>query len=122
MAAQLVRLSPVTPLSKIEGILLSRFYTDGTTKPLAPKLITSIAKGEMYFVINTVECLLNPRGYNPSTALQGGKPMGRKLLNVLGNLPHELGGRNRLMGMALRGEYQSLFSRDRKGEAGMDGN
>eukprot|EP00580_Thalassiosira_gravida_P015285 CAMPEP_0201663594 /NCGR_PEP_ID=MMETSP0494-20130426/5333_1 /ASSEMBLY_ACC=CAM_ASM_000839 /TAXON_ID=420259 /ORGANISM="Thalassiosira gravida, Strain GMp14c1" /LENGTH=717 /DNA_ID=CAMNT_0048142213 /DNA_START=151 /DNA_END=2304 /DNA_ORIENTATION=- len=107
---------------KIEGTPLPRFYADGAAKPLAGELITSIAGGEMYFVIDAVERLLSPRGYDPITALHGGEPVGRKLMNFLGNSPHELGERSGLTGMALRREWQSLFGRDGNEEAGMNGN
>jgi len=51
---------------------LPRFYADGAAKPLAGELITAIAGGEMYFVIDALERLLSPRGYDPITALHGG--------------------------------------------------
>ena len=90
MAAQLVRLSPVTPLTKIEGTSTPRFYTDGANKPLADELLISIARGKICFVINAVERLLSPPGYNPIKAMHDGEPVGRKLLIFLGNSPHEL--------------------------------
>ena len=51
---------------------LPRFYADGAAKPLAGELITAIAGGEMYFVIDALERLMCPRGYDPITALHGG--------------------------------------------------
>ena len=45
----------------------------------------------MYFVIDALERLLSPRGYEPNYALHGGEPMGREVMNYLGNSPRELG-------------------------------
>ena len=90
---------------------LPRFYADGAANPIAGQLITSIAGGEMYFVIDALERLLCPRGYDPITALHGGEPVGRKVMNWLGNSPHELGERSGLTGVALRREWQSLFGK-----------
>mmetsp|Transcript_1629 Transcript_1629/g.3491 ORF Transcript_1629/g.3491 Transcript_1629/m.3491 type:complete len:712 (+) Transcript_1629:50-2185(+) len=87
---------------------LPRFYADGAAKPLAGELITAIAGGEMYFVIDALERLISPRGYDPITALHGGEPVGRRVMNWLGNSPHELGERSGLTGVALRKEWQSL--------------
>jgi len=95
-----------------EGTPLPRFYADGAAKPLAGQLITSIAGGEMYFVIDAMERLLSPRGYDPLTALHGGEPVGRRLMNFLGNSPHELGERSGLTGVAMRREWESLFGKD----------
>ena len=96
---------------KKEGTALPRFYADGAAKPLAGQLITAIAGGEMYFVLDALERLLSPRGYDPITALHGGEPVGRKVMNWLGNSPHELGERSGLTGLALRKEWQSLFGK-----------
>ena len=38
----------------------------------------------MYFVIDALERLMSPRGYDPITALHGGEPVGRKVMNWLG--------------------------------------
>ena len=88
---------------------LPRFYADGAAKPLAGELITAIAGGEMYFVLDALERLLSPRGYDPITSLHGGEPVGRKFMNWLGNSPHDLGERSGLTGVALRKEWQSLY-------------
>lgn len=90
---------------------LPRFYADGAAKPLAGQLITAIAGGEMYFVIDALERLLCPRGYDPITALHGGEPVGRRVMNWLGNSPHELGKRSGLTNLALRKEWENLFGR-----------
>jgi hypothetical protein len=91
---------------------LPRFYADGAAKPLAGELITAIAGGEMYFVIDALERLLSPRGYDPITALHGGEPIGRRVMNYLGNSPHDLGERSGLTGAALRREWRAMFGGD----------
>ena len=91
---------------------LPRFYADGAARPLAGELITAIAGGEMYFVIDALERLLSPRGYDPITALHGGEPIGRKVMNWLGNSPHELGERSGLTGAAMRREWRGTFGGD----------
>jgi hypothetical protein len=48
-----------------------RFYADGAAKPEAGQLITKIAGAEMYFVIDALERLLSPRGYEPNYSLHG---------------------------------------------------
>ena len=98
--------------TKKECTPLPRFYADGAAKPLAGQLITAIAGGEMYFVIDAIERLLSPRGYDPITALHGGEPIGRKVMNWLGNSPHDLGERSGLTGVALRREWHELFGKD----------
>ncbi|KAL7529601.1 hypothetical protein ACHAXR_003048 [Thalassiosira sp. AJA248-18] len=90
---------------------LPRFYADGAAKPLAGQLITSIAGGEMYFVLDALERLVSPRGYDPITSLHGGEPVGRRFMNFLGNSPHELGERSGLTGVALRKEWQGLYGK-----------
>ena len=95
--------------TKKELTPLPRFYADGAAKPLAGELITSIAGGEMYFVIDAIERLLSPRGYDPLSALHGGEPIGRKVMNFLGNSPHDLGTRSGLTDVALQNEWQNLF-------------
>ena len=91
---------------------LPRFYADGAARPLAGELITAIAGGEMYFVIDALERLLSPRGYDPITALHGGEPIGRKVMNWLGNSPHDLGERSGLTGAAMRREWRGMFGGD----------
>lgn len=98
--------------TKKERTPLPRFYADGAARPMAGQLITSIAGGEMYFVIDAIERLLSPRGYDPITALHGGEPIGRKVMNWLGNSPHELGERSGLTSVALRREWQDLFGKE----------
>jgi hypothetical protein len=88
---------------------LPRFYADGAAKPEAGQLITAIAGGEMYFVIDALERLLSPRGYDPITALHGGEPVGRRVMNFLGNSPHDLGKRSGLTNLALRKEFVNLY-------------
>ncbi|KAL3806619.1 hypothetical protein ACHAXA_004423 [Cyclostephanos tholiformis] len=97
---------------------LPRFYADGAAKPLAGELITAIAGGEMYFVIDALERLLSPRGYDPITALHGGEPIGRRVMNWLGNSPHDLGERSGLTGAALRREWRGTFGGDGDCEGG----
>ena len=92
-----------------EGTPLPRFYADGAAKPLAGELITAIAGGEMYFVNDALERLLSPRGCDPITALHGGEPVGRRVMNWLGNSPHDMGERSGLTGLALAREWQSRF-------------
>jgi hypothetical protein len=84
---------------------LPRFYADGAARPLARELITIIAGGKMYFIINAIERLLSPRGYGPITALHGGKLIVRRLMNWLGNSPHKLGERSSLTREAMRREW-----------------
>lgn len=91
---------------------LPRFYADGAARPLAGELITAIAGGEMYFVIDALERLLSPRGYDPITALHGGEPIGRRVMNYLKNSPHDLGERSGLTGAALRREWRATFGGD----------
>lgn len=88
---------------------LPRFYADGAAKPLAGQLITQIAGSEMYFVIDAIQRLLSPRGYDPISALHGGEPVGRRIMNFLGNSPQDLGERSGLTGMALRNEWRGRF-------------
>lgn len=102
--------------TKKEQTPLPRFYADGAARPLAGQLITAIAGGEMYFVIDAIERLLTPRGYDPITALHGGEPIGRKVMNWLGNSPHDLGERSGLTGVALRREWQVLFGKEKDSE------
>lgn len=99
----------ITWNTKTELTPLPRFYADGAAHPLAGQLITSIAGGEMYFVIDALERLLSPRGYDPLTALHGGEPIGRKVMNFLGNSPHELGERSGLTEATMRREWRGLF-------------
>ena len=94
---------------KKESTPLPRFYADGAAKPMAGKLITAIAGGEMYFVMDALERLLCPRGMEPITALHGGEPVGRKFMNFLGNSPRELGERSGLTEKALQWEWRSMF-------------
>ena len=93
---------------KTEKTVLPRFYADGAAKPEAGQLITAIAGGEMYFVIDALERLVSPRGYDPITALHGGEPVGRKVMNFLGNSPHDLGERSGLTDAAMRREWSHL--------------
>eukprot|EP00804_Cyclotella_cryptica_P002233 CCRYP_019739-RA/>CCRYP_019739-RA protein AED:0.01 eAED:-0.01 QI:0/0/0/1/1/1/2/0/716 len=86
-----------------------RFYADGAAKPEAGELITKIAGAEMYFVIDAVERLLSPRGYEPISSLHGGEPLGRKVMNYLGNSPRELGERSGITMECLRREWESTF-------------
>lgn len=88
---------------------LPRFYADGAAKLEAGELITAIAGGEMYFVIDALERLLTPRGYDPIAALHGGEPVGRKVMNFLGNSPHDLGSRSGLTNLALKTEFVKLY-------------
>ncbi|KAL7463530.1 hypothetical protein ACHAXS_003889 [Conticribra weissflogii] len=88
---------------------LPRFYADGAAKPEAGRLITAIAGGEMYFVIDALERLICPRGYDPITALHGGEPVGRRVMNFLGNSPHDLGERSGLTDFVLRREWRRMF-------------
>ncbi|KAL7530473.1 hypothetical protein ACHAWF_003390 [Thalassiosira exigua] len=98
---------------------LPRFYADGAAKPLAGQLITRIAGAEMYFVIDALERLLGPRGCDPVSSLHGGEPVGRRVMNWLGNSPRELGGRSGLTEMAMREEWKRAFGRDdREGKGG----
>ncbi|KAK1744265.1 hypothetical protein QTG54_004798 [Skeletonema marinoi] len=96
---------------------LPRFYADGAAKIEAGKLITAIAGGEMYFVIDALERLLSPRGYDPIAALHGGEPVGRKIMNVLGNSPHDLGSRSGLTNLALKTEFAKLYGSESVKEA-----
>ena len=89
---------------------LPRFSADGAAKPLAGQLITSIAGGEMYFVIDALQPLLCPRGYDPISALHGGEPVGRKIMNFLGNSPHELGERSGLTHAAMMNEWSKHYN------------
>ncbi|KAL7445668.1 hypothetical protein ACHAXM_010004 [Skeletonema potamos] len=91
---------------------LPRFYADGAAKREAGELITAIAGGEMYFVIDALERLLTPRGYDPIAALHGGEPIGRKVMNFLGNSPHDLGSRSGLTNLALKTEFVKLYGRE----------
>jgi hypothetical protein len=86
-----------------------RFYPDGAAKPEAGELITKIAGAEMYFVIDAVERLLCPRGYEPISSLHGGEPLGRKVMNYLGNSPRELGERSGITMECLRKEWETTF-------------
>ena len=88
---------------------IPRFYADGAAKRETGELITAIAGGEMYFVIDALERLLSPRGYDPIAALHGGEPVGRKVMNFLGNSPHDLGSRSGLTNLALKTEFVKLY-------------
>jgi len=101
---------------KKEATVLPRFYGDGARKAEAGELITSIAGGEMYFVIDALERLVCPRGYDPVSALHGGEPVGRKVMNFLGNSPHELGERSGLTRAAMEREWAETRGR-RKSDA-----
>ncbi len=96
---------------------LPRFYADGAAKAEAGQLITAIAGGEMYFVIDALERLLSPRGYDPIAALHGGEPVGRKVMNFLGNSPHDLGSRSGLTHLALKKEFVNLYGNESVKEA-----
>ncbi|KAL9184640.1 hypothetical protein ACHAXT_012610 [Thalassiosira profunda] len=99
---------------------LPRFYADGAAKPLAGQLITSIAGGEMYFVIDALERLLSPRGYDPISALHGGEPVGRRIMNWLHNSPHDLGQRSGLTTAAMQKEWRNLYGNDETAEGDED--
>jgi len=86
-----------------------RFYADGAAKPEAGELITKIAGAEMYFVIDALERLLSPRGYEPISSLHGGEPMGRMAMNFLGNSPRALGERSGLTLDTMKKEWESTF-------------
>jgi len=96
---------------------LPRFYADGAAKIEAGQLITAIAGGEMYFVIDALERLLSPRGYDPISALHGGEPVGRKFMNILGNSPHDMGSRSGLTNLALKTEFAKLYGSENVKEA-----
>jgi hypothetical protein len=70
-----------------ELTLLPQFYVNGTARLLAMELIMVIAGGKMYGIIKAVKRLLSPRGYDPITALHGGKLIRRRVMNWLGNNP-----------------------------------
>lgn len=72
----------------------------------------------MYFVIDAIERLLSPRGYVPISALHGGEPLGRRVMNYLGNSPRELGERSGITMDCLRREWESLFKSDRSSDDG----
>lgn len=88
-----------------------RFYADGAAKPEAGELITKIAGAEMYFVIDALERLLSPRGYEPISSLHGGEPMGRMAMNYLRNSPKELGERSGLTMESLKKEWENTFAK-----------
>ncbi|KAL7500069.1 hypothetical protein ACHAWT_009940 [Skeletonema menzelii] len=100
---------------------LPRFYADGAAKAEAGQLITAIAGGEMYFVIDALERLLSPRGYDPIAALHGGEPVGRKVMNFLGNSPHDLGSRSGLTNLALKTEFVKLYGNESVNESTASG-
>jgi len=100
---------------------LPRFYADGAAKIEAGQLITAIAGGEMYFVIDALERLLSPRGYDPISALHGGEPVGRKFMNILGNSPHDMGSRSGLTNLALKTEFAKLYGSESVKEAAAGG-
>ena len=99
---------------RTEATVLPRFYGDGARKAEAGELITAIAGGEMYFVIDALERLVCPRGYDPVSALHGGEPVGRKIMNMLGNSPHELGERSGLTRAAMDREWAESHRGSRK--------
>jgi hypothetical protein len=51
----------------------------------------AIAGSKMYFIIDTVERLLLPRGYSPITALHGGKPIRQRVMTGSGTAPASWG-------------------------------
>ena len=63
----------------------------------------------MYFVIDALERLLSPRGYEPISSLHGGEPMGRMAMNFLGNSPRALGERSGLTLDTMKKEWESTF-------------
>ncbi|EJK61201.1 hypothetical protein THAOC_18353, partial [Thalassiosira oceanica] len=69
----------------------------------------------MYFVIDALERLVCPRGHDPVSALHGGEPVGRKVMNMLGNSPHELGERSGLTRAAMEREWAESHRGGRKG-------
>ena len=89
-----------------------RFYADGAARPEAGELITKIAGAEMYFVIDAIERLLCPRGYEPISALHGGEPLGRRVMNYLGNSPRELGERSGITMDCLKKEWENVYRSD----------
>jgi hypothetical protein len=93
-----------------ENTAFPRFYADGAAKPEAGQLITKIAGAEMYFVIDALERLLSPRGYEPISSLHGGEPMGRMVMNYLGNSPRELGERSGISMDCLRKEWEKTYT------------
>lgn len=97
-----------------------RFYADGAAKPEAGELITKIAGAEMYFVIDALERLLSPRGYEPISSLHGGEPMGRMVMNYLGNSPRELGERSGLTATCLKREWENMFPKREENDAELD--
>uniref|UniRef100_A0A7S2Q1P3 Uncharacterized protein n=1 Tax=Skeletonema marinoi TaxID=267567 RepID=A0A7S2Q1P3_9STRA len=60
---------------------------------------------------------MSPRGYDPIAALHGGEPVGRKIMNVLGNSPHDLGSRSGLTNLALKTEFAKLYGSESVKEA-----
>lgn len=102
-----------------EGTPLPRFYADGAAKPEAGRMLVAMAAEEFYPVIDALEALLVPPGrtgtanLGPISRLHGGEPVGRIMLNSVGNDPRSLGSRSGLTELAIRTQL--------RGEAGAGG-
>eukprot|EP00980_Cylindrotheca_fusiformis_P011045 scaffold2535_cov126-Cylindrotheca_fusiformis.AAC.7 len=75
---------------------LPRFYTDGASQPEAGRLITAIACAEVYPLLDCLDAILSPHGQFTISALHGGEPVGRKIINLFGNSPQEVAERSGL--------------------------
>mmetsp|Transcript_36202 Transcript_36202/g.87628 ORF Transcript_36202/g.87628 Transcript_36202/m.87628 type:complete len:657 (-) Transcript_36202:229-2199(-) len=81
---------------------LPRFYSDGASHPEAGQLITSIACAEVYPLLDCMDAFLSPSGMRTISSMHGGEPVGRAVVNALGNSPAEIGERSGLTDLVLK--------------------
>ncbi|CAJ1939101.1 unnamed protein product [Cylindrotheca closterium] len=81
---------------------LPRFYSDGAAHPEAGQLITSIACAEVYPLLDSLDAFLSPSGMRTISSMHGGEPVGRMVVNTLGNSPAEIGERSGLTELVLK--------------------
>ena len=96
---------------------LPRFYADGAAKAEAGELITAIAGGEMCYILDALERLLSPRGYEPIASLHGGEPVGQRMMKFLGNKASDLGSRSGLTNYILKKEFIKSYGSESVGKA-----
>lgn len=90
---------------------LPLFYADGAAKPEAARLLTAIACGECFVIIDLCEKMLVPdNSLNPISAHFGGEPFGRFAMTFFGNTPEKVGKRSLLPDLMFKsgGEGNSL--------------
>mmetsp|Transcript_8904 Transcript_8904/g.13202 ORF Transcript_8904/g.13202 Transcript_8904/m.13202 type:complete len:625 (-) Transcript_8904:2361-4235(-) len=93
---------------------LPLFYADGASKPEAARLLTAIACGECFVIIDLCEKMLVPGdSLNPISAHFGGEPFGRFAMTFFGNTPEKVAKRSLLPDL--------IFKKGNSGDNALEG-